>query len=76
MKEYYIDFSGYVKVKAESEEDATEKFWALFVSNCVKPFSDDVWDIDGVEEIGKETKIFTNPNMPNLSELEDFWQDK
>lgn len=47
---YWIDFSGYVKVEADSREDAERKFWAQFVNNCYEPFSDDVWDIENIEE--------------------------
>lgn len=51
---YWIDFSGYVKVEADSQEDAERKFWGEFVRDCREPFSDDVWDIDGIEEEGEE----------------------
>lgn len=51
---YWIDFSGYVKVEADSKEDAEQKFWALFAGACHEPFSDDVWDIDGIEDITEE----------------------
>ena len=51
MKNFFIDFSGYVKVTADSEADAEQKFWALFVGGYHEPFSDDVWDIDCIEEI-------------------------
>lgn len=47
---YWIDFSGYVCVEAESAEDAERKFWQGFVADVSEPFSDDVWDIDGIEE--------------------------
>lgn len=75
MKEFYVDFSGYVKVRAENEEDAKRKFWKHFVNNCSEPFSNDVWDIDGIEEINNNIPI-DNPNKPSLQDLEDFWNDK
>lgn len=74
MKEFYIDFSGYVKVRAENDGDAERKFWRNFVNNCSEPFSDDVWDIDGIEEIGNIS--IDNPNKPNLQDIEDFWNDR
>ena len=48
---YWIDFSGYLKVEADSPEDAERKMWELINSyNLTGDFSDDVWDIDGIEE--------------------------
>lgn len=51
---YWIDFSGYVKVEANSQEDAEQKFWHEFVRDCREPFSNDVWDIEFIEEITNE----------------------
>jgi len=50
---YWIDFSGYVKVEADSKEEAESLFWRWFVQNCREPFSDDVWDIENIEECGE-----------------------
>ena len=47
---YWVDFSGYVSVEADSREDSEHKFWRSFVADCSEPFSDDVWDIEGIEE--------------------------
>lgn len=47
---YWVDFSGYVCVEADSKEDAAQKFWQNFVTDCSKPFSDDDWNIEGIEE--------------------------
>lgn len=47
---FWIDFSGYVCVEAKSAEEAERLFWERFVKDVAEPFSDDVWDIDGVEE--------------------------
>lgn len=52
MNEYWIDFSGYMKVKADSKEEADTKFWD-WVNDMIKvegDYSDDVWDIDSIEE--------------------------
>lgn len=54
MKEYWIDFSGYMKIKAENENEVQKKFWDFVNVNCDLSYtdcSDDVWDIDGIEEI-------------------------
>ena len=53
MRKFYIDFSGYLKVEANTPREAEEKFWRLVNSqfNLAGDYSDDVWDIDGIEEI-------------------------
>ncbi len=53
MRKFYIDFSGYLKVEANTPREAEEKFWRLVNSqfNLTGDYSDDVWDIDGIEEI-------------------------
>lgn len=50
--EYWVDFSGYLKIKADSKEDAERKMWKLINErfNVSGDYSDDVWDIDGIEE--------------------------
>lgn len=52
MKEYWIDFSGYLKVKAESADEAEQKFWD-FINEHIDfshtDLSDDVWDIEHIE---------------------------
>lgn len=52
MKEFWIDFSGYVVVAAESAEEAEKKMWDAIHHTLTFPtaFSDDVWDIDGIKE--------------------------
>ena len=50
MGQYWIDFSGYVCVEANSEEEAERLFWERFVKDAPEPFKDDVWDIDGIEQ--------------------------
>lgn len=48
--EYFIDFSGYMRVKADSADEAERKAWAWINAIDVSgDFSDDVWDIDGIE---------------------------
>lgn len=60
MKTFYIDFSGYFKIKAEDEHDAESKFWNWV--SIVSQFSgngeiwDDVWDIDNIELVEDENE--------------------
>ena len=51
MKEYWVDFSGYLIVKADSVGEVETKVWR-FINNINLPdgMNDDVWDIDGIEE--------------------------
>lgn len=49
MKTYYIDFEGYCKIKARSEDEAEEKFWKNLQRPCAACY-DDVYDIIGIEE--------------------------
>lgn len=53
MKEFWVDFSGYMKVKAETPEEAERKFWK-FINEGIDlshgDLSDDVWDVEGIEE--------------------------
>ena len=48
--EYYVDFSGYLLVEADNSVDAEVKMWE-FIRGITLPhgFSDDVWEIDGIE---------------------------
>ena len=50
MKEFYVDFAGYCKVKAENEAEAEEKFWKWYnqIQDCADTY-DDVIDIEGIE---------------------------
>lgn len=76
MKEYWIDFSGYLKVEAENADEAERKFCTTkspFRGNS--DFSNDVWEIESIKEVANEP-TFDNPNTPNLQDLEDFWNDK
>ena len=52
MKKFWIDFSGYVCVDAENEQDAEQKMWDAINRTLAFPtcFDDDVWDIDSIEE--------------------------
>ena len=53
-KQYWIDFSGYLKIKAKNETEANEKFWKFInehVDLSYTDLSDDVWDVDGIEEV-------------------------
>ena len=79
MKEYWIDFSGYVKVEAENADEAERKFWnANSPFHVREGFSDDVWEIEAIEEVAnkEDESTFKNPNAPTLRDIEDFWNDK
>lgn len=74
---YWIDFSGYVCVEAESAEDAESKFWQKFVPDASEPFSDDVWNIDGIEErVDGDLLEPVYGGNPTQKDLEDFWNNK
>ena len=77
---YWIDFSGYVCVEADSDGDAERLFWAKFVKDVSEPFSDDVWDIDGIEERPEgdllEPVYGDTFKIPSAQEIEDFWHDR
>jgi hypothetical protein len=34
MKNFYVDFEGFLKVKADTKEEAKEKFWNWFDKVC------------------------------------------
>ena len=60
MKEFWIDFSGDLKVKANSLEEAENKFWHFFykeINLSSHDLSDDVWEIECIEEIKQEESI-------------------
>lgn len=78
MKTFYIDFSGYCKIKARSKEEATLKFWETLQRPCEASF-DDVWEIDGVEEYSNlnENKDFQDQysNFNEDDDFQDWWAD-
>lgn len=80
MKKYWIDFSGYLCVEAENEDEAERLFWAEFVKDVKEPFFDDVWDIDGIEERpeGDPLAVVYGDTFkaPTAQEIEDFWNEK
>ena len=54
MKEYWVDFSGYLKVKANSVDEVERKMWNFINGiNVTDGLSDDVWEIEMIEEIEK-----------------------
>ena len=75
MKEYWIDFSGYLKVKAKNADEAERKFWDAVNNNCpfsiYQGFSDDVWDLDATEEVTDD--LYNGWNKENVV---DFLLDK
>ena len=50
MTAFYIDFTGYCTVEAETREEAEEKFWTGLQSPSTNAM-DDVYDIESIEEI-------------------------
>ena len=52
MKEFWVDFSGYMKVKADSKEEAERKFWHFInegIDLSAGDLSDDVWNVEDIE---------------------------
>lgn len=47
MTNFFIDFSGFCEIKAETEEEALEKFWELISDD--KPLPDSIYVIDTIE---------------------------
>jgi hypothetical protein len=46
------------------------------VQNCREPFSDDVWDIDGIEEAKEGDLLEPSSNEITAQDWEDFWHDR
>lgn len=54
MKEFWVDFYGYVKIEAKDEIEAEEKFFRFADNvNMPKDFNTAVYDIDMIEEYFK-----------------------
>ena len=54
---YYVDFSGYVTIEADSAYDAELKMWALIDSlDITEDYSVDAWDIENIEPIFSNTQ--------------------
>lgn len=50
--DFWVDFSGYLKIKAENQQEAEDKFWDWVNSiSASGDFSADVWDIDVIEPV-------------------------
>ena len=79
MKKYWVDFSGYLCVNAENEDEAERKFWR-FINEGIDlshgDLFDDVWDIDLIEERTDYGSLEPVSEAPSQQELEDFWNDK
>lgn len=78
---YWVDFSGYACIEADSPEQAEEKMWeAIHNAFDERTVFDDVWDIDGIEERVDgdplEPVYKTGFNKTTAQDLEDFWHDK
>ena len=82
MKKYWVDFSGYVCVEAENEDEAERRMFDYFLKSDELPagMSDDTWDIDGIEERpeGDPLEVVYGDTFktPSAQEIEDFWHDR
>lgn len=48
---FWVDFSGYMSIEANSQEEANTKFWDWVNSlNVTGDYSDDVWDVESIVE--------------------------
>ena len=74
MKKFWVDFSGYGWVEAETEQEAEAKFWQFVETRANNSgiLEDDVWDIEGIEEKPDEPRQYE----PTARDWEDFWHDK
>ena len=48
MAWYYVDFSGYCEIEADSADEAEKKFWDTLQKPC-SACENDVYHIDGIE---------------------------
>ena len=69
---YWVDFSGYACIEADSPEQAEEKMWEA-IHNAFDGRT--VFDIDCIEE-----RVDGDPLEPvyktTAQDLEDFWHDR
>ena len=54
MKEFWVDFNGWVKIQAETAEEAEKKFWELHNESSFPWGEADQLNIDTVEEVADE----------------------
>ena len=47
---WYVDFSGYCEIEADTIEKAEEKFWNTVQKPCIA-CENDVYDIDSIEPV-------------------------
>ncbi len=79
MKKYWVDFSGYVCVEAENEDEAERRMYDYFLKSDELPagMSDDTWGIDGIEERPEGDPLEpVYGKSPTAQEIEDFWNEK
>lgn len=43
MKNFYVDFDGFLKVKANTKKEAKEKFWKWF--DAIREIESDCYDV-------------------------------
>lgn len=79
MKKYWVDFSGYVCVEAENEDEAERRMFDYFLKSDELPtgMSDSVWDVDSIEERPEGDPLeVVYGKQPTAQEIEDFWNEK
>ena len=85
MKEFWVDFSGYVVVAAENAKEAENKMWDAINRTLAFPtaFSDDVWEVENIEEKSTDNPLlepvygnFFTTTTPTAQEWEDFWNER
>lgn len=55
-KTFWVDFSGYCEIEAETAEEAEQKFWDFI--NEDMPLPQNIYDVDGVEEKTEQPRSF------------------
>lgn len=55
MKTFWVDFTGYCEIEAETAEEAENKFWSYIEDDI--PLPQNIYDVEGVEEKTKEKII-------------------
>ena len=60
MKEFWIDFSGYCEVKAQTATEAEAIFWKAIseVDTFQHNPYNDVWEIEGIEEAEENNDVY------------------
>lgn len=54
MKEFWIDFSGWTKIQAETAEEAEKKFWEQHYESNFPWGETDQIEVDTIEEVADQ----------------------